>query len=232
MNCIWYCMSKIDDYSTKRQLKAMKSHGERYSSTITGNFLGIFPEPLDIHPTSTKKHGEKQKPTKKNMVENMTISIDLDVKDISHNENFIQKLVSLAGLDKVEKDFEVLSTAERIIHALAKAKFKNVVTIELGGERIYHDPENFFDTDKAINHLIKEIHHKKQPGDKIFMELLSFEHSECTVDVNLTKIHRPWVHDILIKFQGVLPEEYFRRVINYLERNLEIEDIESKWKNA
>jgi len=225
-------MSKIDDYSTKRQLKAIKSHGKRHSSTITGNFLGIFPEPLDIHPKESKKHGKKQKQTVKNMVENMTISIDLDVKDISHNEDFVQKLVSLVGLEKVEKDFEVLSTAERIIHALAKAKFKNVSTIELGGERIYHDPENFFDTDKAINHLIKEIHHKKQPGDRIFIELLSFEHPKCTVDVNLSKIHRLWVHDILIKFHGELPEEYFRRVINYLEQNLEIEDMESKWKNA
>ena len=126
-------MIKIDNYSSKRQLKAVTSHGSRHSSTISGNFIGIFPEPLDIPSKESKKHEKKKKPTGKNLVENMTISIDLDVKDIPHNENFVQKLISLVGLEKAEKDFELLSTAEKIIRSLAKAKFKNVVRREKNG---------------------------------------------------------------------------------------------------
>ena len=76
----------------------------------------------------------------------MTISIDLDVKDVSHDDDFMQMLMAHIGLDKVEKDFEVLSTAEKVIRAFAKAKFKNVAAIELDGNELYSHPENFYDT--------------------------------------------------------------------------------------
>ena len=111
-------------------------------------------------------------------------------------------------------------------------KFKNVNTIDLDGKNIYHDPQNYFDSDEAIKHLIEKIHDQQNGGNTITMELSSQEHDKCTVAVKVTRIHLPWVHDILIKFHGILPEEYFRRVINYLEENLEIEDMENEWKNT
>jgi hypothetical protein len=62
--------------------------------------------------------------------------------------------------------------------------------------------------------------------------MLSKEHLGCQVEVKVSRVHLPWMHDILIKIEGELPEEYFRRVINYLEAHLEIEDIEDEWKKS
>jgi len=225
-------MSRKDQYITKRQLKAITSHGKHHSSTITGNAIGIFPELPDIQLLKRRKHAGEPKPPAHEMVENMTISIDLDVRDILDDKDLIQKLKHLLGIERIEKDFEVLSSADKIIRALAKAKFKNVSTIELDDEIIYHDPQNYFDTDEAINHIIGKIHTLHKRGNRIDMELLSQEHKECTVNVKVSRIHLPWMHDILIKFHGLLPEEYFRRIINYLEENLKIEEIEKEWKNV
>jgi hypothetical protein len=221
-------ISKKNDFVTNRQLKAVKSRGDRHSTTVTGNYLGLFPDKPSIGPVKGKKQVKEEKTTGPVNVENMTISIDLDVKDISHNEDFIQMLLSYIKLDRVEKDFEVLSTAEKILRALAKAKFKNVALIELDDKVLYEHPEKYYDIKDAIKILIEEIH-QKENGNKIFMELLSHEHKDCVIEVEVTRVHLEWMHDIFIRFHGVLEEEYFRRVINYLEDHLEIEDIEKSW---
>jgi hypothetical protein len=225
-------MSKEDQFVTKRQLKAITVHGNRHSSTITGNALGIFPEPLNLPATEVKKDTSEESKTDHDLVENMIISIDLDVKEISHHDGFIEMLMGIVGINKVEKNFEVISTAEKTIRAMAKAKFKNIATIVLNNEVIYNQPEDFYDIDKGIEQLIQTVHDKNSIGNNIFIRLLSEEHKDCIVEVKVSRVHLPWVHDILIKFKGVLPDEYFRRVINYLEDHLEIEDIESRWNNA
>ena len=228
-------MSKKDNYLSKRQLKAITTHGNRHSSTVTGSSLaGIVPllPSISGKKSKHKKHDKDDKTKESEFVENMTISIDLDVKNISHSDGFVQILSSSIGIVKVKKNFEVLSTAEKIIRAFSKAKFKNVATIELDGEELYHNPKNFYDADKAIKTLIEEIHNRKQPGNKIQMELLSLDHKDCSVDVKVSSAHLPWIHDILIKFHGTLPDEYFRRIINYLEDHLDIENIEKEWRNA
>jgi hypothetical protein len=225
-------MSKKNNYVTKRQLKAVRSRGDRHSTTVTGNYLGLFPDRPQVGPVKGKKQVKEPEPSGPVHVENMTISIDLDVKNISHHEDFIHKLLSSVKLERVEKSFEILSTAEKILRALAKAKFKNVALIELDGKVLYEHPEKFYDTKDAIEILIEHIHHQKQKGNKIFMELLSYEHKDCLIEVEVSRIHLELTHDIFIRFHGVLKEEYFRRVINYLEDHLDIEDIEESWINA
>ena len=225
-------MSHTGDYSDKRQLKAITSHGKHHSSTITGNALGIFPEPFDLGAKEGKKHTEKKKPKAPIILENMIISIDLNVKDLAHSDGFIRMLSESLGVVRVKKDFEVLSTTEKIIRALAKAKFKNVATIELDDEVLYNHPEKFYDADEAIKEMMMDIKNKKKRGNNINMRMLSKDFKDCEVEIKVSRVHLPWFHDILIKFQGELEEEYFRRVINYLEENLQIENMEKDWKNA
>jgi hypothetical protein len=225
-------MKSKDNYSTKRQLKAITSHGKHHSTTVSGNFLGIFPDGLDISPKVSKKRKPSKRSKERHLVENMTISIDLNAKELGHNEGFIRLLSENLGVVRVKKDFEVLSTTEKIIRAMAKSKFKNVAKIELDGKILYEHPEDFYDEDKAIEVLIKEIAKRKSPGTKILMQMLSSEHKDCVVEVNVTRVHMPWMHDILVKFEGILDEEYFRRVINYLESHLDIENIVNEWRNA
>jgi len=225
-------MSKKNDFVTDRQLKAVKSRGKGHRTTVTGNYLGLFPDKPSIGPVKGKKQVKEPEPSGPVQVENMTISIDLDVKNISHHEDFIHKLISYIKLDRVEKNFEVLSTAEKILRALAKAKFKNVAVIELDGKVLYEHPEKFYDTQDAIKILIEHIHHQKEKGNNIFMEILSHEHKDCLIEVEVSRIHLELTHDIFIRFHGVLKEEYFRRIINYLEEHLEIENIENDWQNA
>ena len=225
-------MSRKDDYVTKRQLKAIKTRGKRHSSTIVGNMMGIFPEPLVVYSPYPKKHKGERKVLTSDMLEDMTISIDLDVKDVPHGDDFLRMFAAIVGLDRVEKDFEVLSTAEKVIRALAKAKFKNVVTMELDGEEIYHCPEDFYDSSDAIEQLLEELKDPERSGNNITISLLSQDHKDCIVGVKISRLHMTWTHDILITFHGVLAEKYFRRVINYLEDHLEIENIEDEWEKA
>jgi hypothetical protein len=225
-------MSKKNDFVTDRQLKAVKSRGNRHSTTVTGNYLGLFPDKPPIGPVKGKKQIKEPEPSGPVQVENMTISIDLDIKNISHHEDFLHKLISYVKLDRVEKNFEVLSTAEKILRAFAKAKFKNVALIELDDKVLYEHPEKFYDTQDAIKILIEHIHHQKEKGNKIFMEIISHEHKDCLIEVEVSRIHLELTHDIFIRFHGVLKEEYFRRIINYLEDNLAIENIENDWQNA
>lgn len=225
-------MSRGGDYTTKRQLKAITSHGKHHSSTITGNALGIFPELLQLGTEKDKKPTDKEKPKGPIILENMTISIDLNVKNLAHSEGFIHMLSENLGIVKMKKDFELLSTTEKIIRALAKGKFKNVAKIELDDEILYRHPEKFYDVDEAIKEMMMDIHNESRVGKVIFVHMLSKDFKDCEVEVKVSRVHLPWFHDILIKFQGELQEEYFRRVINYLENNLEIDNIEKDWKDA
>jgi hypothetical protein len=136
------------------------------------------------------------------------------------------------GIVKTKKDFEVLSTTEKIIRAFAKAKFKNVAIIELDDEVLYDHPEEYYDIDEAIKTMLLVIHDKKGKGNIIRLKMLSIEHKDCSVFVKVSRVHMPWMHDILIKIEGTLSEEYFRRVINYLEDNLDIERLVDEWKSV
>ena len=223
-------MSKKSDYVGKRQMKAVTVHGKHHSTTVTGNAWGVFPETLDLPVKGTKR---KLKPkTTSHMLENMTISIDLNVKNLPHSEGFTKMLTDNLGIVRVKKNFEVLSTTEKIIRAFSKAKFKNVAAIELDNNVLYSHPEKFFDANNAIKTMMRAIHDKKHKGKIILLKMLSKEHKDCKVEVKVSRVHLPWVHDILITIEGELPEEYFRRVINYLEGHLKIENIVDEWKKG
>lgn len=224
-------MATEENYNTKRQLKAITSHGKRHKSTVVGNMVGIFPGKLVDYTASRGRSGKKA-PHITDMLEDMTISIDLDVEDISQCDDFICSLTSIVGLDRIEKDFEVLSTGEKVVRALKKAKFKNVVSMELDGDEIYHCPEDYYDSDEAIKQLINELSAPERSGNEITITLISKDHSDCIVKVKISRYHMRWMHDILVTFHGMLSEKYFRRVMNYLEDNLDIENIEDEWTKA
>jgi len=222
-------MSADDDvYRAKRELKAVTSHGKRHSATISG--IGIFPEPLEL-PIKVRRTKEVKKKVHRH-VENMTISINLDVKDIDNDETLLEKLMEKLGLDEVVKDFEVLDTSTKVLRALARAKIKNVMTIKLDNETIYKNPDDYYDVDTAIEVIMMEIKDRKGHGNTINMELLSGTFEDLWVEAHVSRIHMPWTHDILIKFHGEMDGEYFVRVINYLEDHLKIGDMEKEWKKA
>ena len=221
-------MSTDDVYRAKRELKAVTSHGKRHNSTISG--IGIFPEALEL-PMKVRRSKEVKKKLYKH-VENMAISINLDVKDIDHDETLMEKLMEKLGLDEVVKDFEVLDTSSKVLRALAKAKIRNVMTIKLDNETIYKNPDDYYDVDTALDIMMMEIKDRKGMGNRIDMEMLSGSFEDLWVEAHITRIHMPWKHDILIKFHGEMDGEYFVRIINYLEEHLNIENMEKEWKKA
>lgn len=222
-------MSTDDVYKAKRELKAVTSHGKRHNSTISG--IGIFPEPLEL-PIKVRRTKEVKKKMYR-YVENMTISINLNVKDIDNDETLLEKLMEKLGLDEVVNDFEVLDTSTKVLRALAKAKIRNVMTIKLDNETIYKNPDDYYDVDTAVDVIMMEIQDRKgDKGKAINMELVSANFEDLWVEAHVSKIHMPWTHDILIKFHGEMDGEYFIRVINYLEEHLDIENMEKEWKKA
>ena len=141
-------------------------------------------------------------------------------------------LKTLVGLSKVRKDFEVLSTAEKIILAFGEARFKNVVSIDLDGKNLYYNPEDYFDLEEALSRLIREVADDWNRGNDIFVIMVSKEHPDCIVEVEISRVHSPWMHDILIKFNGILSEVDFRSIICNLEKKLDVPGLEKAWKSA
>jgi hypothetical protein len=222
--------SEDDSYRAKRELKAVTSRGSRHRSTISG--IGIFPEPLDLPVRERRRRKKVEEKRMFKQLENAAISIDLDVEDIDVDETFLERLTERLGIDNVEKDFEVLQTASKVLRALAKAKIRNVMYLKLDGETIYENPDDYYDVDEALDAIMNEIKVQESSGDRITIDLLSADFEDLWVEVKVNRVHLPWRHDVLIKFHGEMNGEYFLRVINYLEEHLKIEDIEKEWRKA
>jgi len=225
-------MEKKSEFPKKRRLKALKHRGPRHSFTISGNILGSPHKTLESVSSKTEKHPPGSERSKVRNVENITVSIDLDVKEIEHSKDFSRLLATIVGLSKVRKDFEVLSTAEKIILAFGDAGFNNVVSIDLDGKNLYYNPEDYFDLKEALSHLIQKVNEDRNRGNVIFVIMVSKEYPDCIVEVEISRVHSPWMHDILIKFNGILPEVDFRGMICQLEEKLDIPGLEKAWKGA
>ncbi len=218
----------MSDYESRKQMRAVTSHGKKHSSTITA----LFPAPPELPEKKPKRvHSKKRIPKGDTILDHMSISIDLNVEEHIPDETLIDKLRDFLGVERVEKEYEVLETTMKIIRAFHKAKFKNVNLIRLDGEEIYNNPRDYFDSDEAIDTIIRHIKENGKSGNFIHMYLSSEEHP-CKAEVEVSRVHLPFTHDILITFDGELENEYFRRVINYLEDHLAIEDMDNEWSKA
>jgi hypothetical protein len=214
-------MAKKDPYGMEKDLKVLKGSSVKHKARLEGQFLGIMPGPELFSERDQPREDEKAIVVRG--VKDPVLKIDLNVQDIEEELGPLKEMLHLIGMDPREGDFEVISTLDKVLRALAKAKFKNLAELSFNGKLVYEHPENEWDLRKVLGRL------KEMPVEGRLEEaearVILKEEGDTEVSVKVDKVHTELTHDILIKVDGELDGEMFRRIINYLEDNLEIQEL-------
>ncbi|MGA1872273.1 MAG: hypothetical protein ACMUHY_01250 [Thermoplasmatota archaeon] len=214
-------MVKKEPYGVEKDMKVLSGRSRKHSARLRGQFLGIIPSP-ELG-AETEKAGKADEAIIVRSVKDPSMKIDLKVADVDKDAGVFSEMLHLIGLDPREGDFEVLSTMDKVLRALAKAKFKNLAELRFNGELVYDHPEDEWDLRKVLGRL-KEMTPRGSLEEAEARVILHGE-GDTEVKVKVDKVHTELTHDIYIDFDGELDGEMFRRVINYLEDNLEIDEL-------
>lgn len=217
-------MSTKEPYGMEKDLKVLEGHSADHSARLEGQFIGIFPAPQIeiIHDDSEDEEVEKKVIVKG--VKDPHIRIDLKVEDIEEERNPLKEILHLIGLDPREADFNVLRTMEKVLRAFAKAKFKNLAEVTFDGKKVYENPDLDFDLKKVLKN-IKDLDEDFTRAEEAEAKVLEHDEDDTSAVIKVDKVHTKFGHDIDIKIKGEISGEMLRRIINYLEENLEIENL-------
>jgi len=217
-------MNREEPYGVEKDLKVVRGSSKRHQARLEGQYLGIFPS-MEV-PSIPDEEGKKEEEPKKKRLKDPRLFIGIDTENLP-NETFWERFLSVLGWDPREGDFDVLSTMELTLRALAKARFKNLAKLEVGGKTIYEHPEKEWDL-KEVLESYAEIVKKDDTLEEASALVYRSDDSSLGAKVNVDRIHTQFTHDIRIDFEGVMEEEYLNRVINYLEDHLELDYLLEK----
>jgi hypothetical protein len=177
------------------------------------------------HP-SEKRDKKPQKRGSNAILKNMHIELDLDVEQTKIvSPNVFSGLSSkITGNTYVEEHFDLLSTADAILRALSKAKFKHTAKI-LIDKKIQHDhPEITSDLKNAID-ILKGISLDVNHCKILEITALSDGVHRCTAEIKIKKVHKRKEHAIEIFMKGRITEESYHVFLNYLIEKLKVKNI-------
>ena len=173
------------------------------------------------HPS--KKEGKKtHKDRGKELLKNMHIRLDLDVRQttIIPSNVFSKFLSKITKNEKIEEHFEIIHITDIILRALAKAKFRNTRKIVVDGKTLYNHPEITTDLRKTI-----DILEKSSLNNTRYIEISATltDVEKCTAEIKIKKIHRRKEHSIDILMKGEIKRELYHVFCNYLVEKLGLE---------
>lgn len=212
-------------YGVDRDIEAVKGSSDRHSARIYGQYPGIFPSLEGISIVHEGK--KKRKVTSDSEVGDLSIIIDLDADDLDDDDSFIEAILSVVGLHPKDADFDVLSVTEKVLRALSKAKFRNLAELRFNDRTVYEHPELEFDLRNTLDE-IGGLALKEERIDSAHARVIDGPEMEAEALVNVTRSHTRFTHDIKIEIHGRIEREYLKRIINYLEENLDIQRLFEK----
>lgn len=215
-------MAKIEPYGVEKDLKILEGKSKKHSARLEGQFMGLMPVSEFPMPVSDGKHHRRKE--KSGDVINPAIYIDLDATDLAEDRNLVDMVLSVFGLEPKEADFDVFVVMDKVLRALAKAKFKNLATLELNGQTVYEHPEKEMDLKEVLEH-IKDYILADEKIEEAKALVIEGREGETKVHITVDNVHTEMTHDIKIKIRGSIEEEYLNRIINYLEDNLEVQTL-------
>jgi len=218
-------MSHTKPYGVDRDIRSVSGGSDRHSARIDGLYPGIFPS--TEYPTTLHEMRIKKKHRSSTEVGDLSIYIDLIANDLDKDENLIEAFMSVLGIHPKDSDFEVFSVTEKVLRALSKAKFKNLAELKLNDELVYEHPELEYDLKKVLND-IGELRLKGQKIDSANARVIEGESKDAEVFVTVARSHSRFTHDIRIDIRGSIEKEHLKRIVNYLEENLDIERLFEK----
>lgn len=220
-------MTRKEPYGVEKDLKVLKGRSDKHDARLIGQFPGLIPSPELPLPERDEKNEKRRRRVGKGMVKDPDILINLDARDLEMSMDFKDLILKIIGLDPVESDFDVLMVTEKILRALAKAKFSNLAELDLNEKRVYERPEEEMDLKNLLNNT-REFLLSGENIKESRARVIDGEEGQTEAEVSVKRVHTEITHDIKIDISGELEEEYLNRIINYLEENLEIEDLLEK----
>ena len=174
------------------------------------------------HPS---KKGEKDKASERrrdgDFLKNLHIQFDFEVskREIEPKNIFSKLFLKVTRNKMIEEDFDLISKAELILRALAKAKFRNIAKLVVDGKTLYDHPEKKSDLRKAIDGIDEFSHEIRDRGSiKITAVLADVE--KCTANIEIRRIHSKREHSVDIQMTGEIKKELYHTFLNYLNQNL------------
>ncbi len=174
------------------------------------------------HPS---KKGEKDKASERrrdgDFLKNLHIQFDFEVskREIEPKNIFSKLFLKVTRNKMIEEDFDLISKAELILRALAKAKFRNIAKLVVDGKTLYDHPEKKSDLRKAIDGIDEFSHEIRDRGSiKITAVLADVE--KCTANIKIRRIHSKREHSVDIQMTGEIKKELYHTFLNYLNQNL------------
>jgi len=174
------------------------------------------------HPS---KKGEKDRASEKrqdgDFLKNLHIQFDFEVskREIEPKNIFSKLFLKVTRNEMIEEDFDLISKAELILRALAKAKFRNIAKLVVDGKTLYNHPEKKYDLRKTVDG-IDEFSHEIRGRRSIKITAVLADVEKCTAHIEIKRIHSKKEHSVDIQMTGEIKKELYHTFLNYLNQNL------------
>jgi hypothetical protein len=161
----------------------------------------------------------------RDFLRNLHIRLDLDVEQtpIIASNSFLRMIQKITRSYQVEEQFNLFSVADVVLRALAKAKFRNAISIRVDKVILYSHPEVSSDLRKTVDGL-KEYEHIISQGKTLEMIARLDDVERCTAEVHIRKSHSQKEHAIEIFMKGKIRISLYHAFLNYLNEKLDIQD--------
>jgi len=166
------------------------------------------------HPSKKEKDKDK---FEKEYLTNLHIKFDFDVKSREIEPTGLFSKITNKKI--IEEDFELLPTAELILRALAKAKFKNTAKISVDGITLYEHPEKKSDLRKTLDN-IDEYSSEILNGKNLEVIAILDDIEKCTAAIKINKIHKKNDHSVDIQIKGRIKKDIYHSFLNYLDEKI------------
>jgi hypothetical protein len=159
------------------------------------------------------------------LVHGLTVLIDLEgEKRAIHPSGFLKGWLSEFGRSEVEEHIKTVDTAERLIKALKKIGYRDVMEVEMDGDMIYHHPEIKRDVSEVVR-MMSEKADQSKSAKEIKIKILHSGHPRSVADIRVYRVHPTSNHSIEIRIEKVERED-LKKLIESLEDELGTKRIE------
>jgi len=177
------------------------------------------------HP-SKKRNKKHEKKSSDNLLSDVHIQMDLDSEQtkIKPTNVFSEVISKITGNIQVEENFDLSSTSEIILRALAKAKFRHNVGI-LIDEKIDHKPPEITSDFKEALDVFKGVSVDINQCKILEITATLEDIHRCVAEIKIKKVHKKKEHAIDILMKGLIKEELYHEFFNYLNEKLKVKNI-------
>jgi predicted nucleic-acid-binding Zn-ribbon protein len=153
------------------------------------------------------------------LVHGLTVLIDLEgEKRVIHPSGFLKGWLSEFGRSEVEEHFKTVDTAERLIKALKKIGYRDVMEIEMDGSMIYEHPQIKRDVPEVVR-MMSEKADQSKSANEIKIKILHSGHPRSVAEIRVDRVHPTNDHSIEIRIEKVERKD-LKKLVESLEEEL------------